>query len=805
MATAGVLNVADVSFKTTGTTYAKLAATSGVFTVYGTGVSAARVTNVAAPTAGSDAVNKTYVDSLVYGLTWKSAADVATTANLTATYAAETGTGLSTLTNSGTQAALVIDTYAVSIGDRVLVKNQTTTLQNGIYVVTDIGSVSTNWILTRASDALAVGGPAVQASGAALYVINGDTYPTGNKSTSWVCNTAPSADFGSSITFVIFAQGGGGAAAPQYSIQYNGDGLGAFAGTADFTYTPSGSNDTVALATSNANNNAFINLSNGTGTSTIAAQGTGLMSLTSAGAFTATAAVASNVSLFNTTTTGNITVGAALTNGGGDLTLGTTGGSGQLLLDGSATLTSPANITLTSSATGAIVIGGSMTTGTIDIGAAMTGGTITIGDTAGPGEILMSTSAMTLTSVGTFTATAAVASNVSLFDTTTTGNITVGAALTNGGGDLTLGTTGGSGQLLLNGSATLTSPTNVTITPSATGTIDIGAAMTGGTITIGDTAGPGEILMSTSTITLTSVGTFIARGAAGSNVTLFDTTVAGNITLGSASHTGTTSITAGSGAITISNTGTVNVGSTTSTTVNIGGTATTALNLLATGTSGDIVATAGDSAAAAGDVTVTAGTSSGATGGSVTLVAGPGATAADGGNVILKTSTSSTTTTGSLTNGIIAFKNSGGTTVSHMEDQGDWYGNTFNAVSDKEHKCNIQRIGGALAKVKKVKAYTYDWKESFRAGNNKRQLGLIAQDLTDDDDLKILVNGGQKAGDMSVNYMGLVPVLAEGINELSEKVEKQEEIIAKYETMIANLIEQTSRNQMRKRKRMDEQ
>lgn len=56
------------------------------------------------------------------------------------------------LTNAGTQAALSIDGIALSVGNRVLVKNQSTPLANGIYTVTNVGSGATNWVLTRASD-----------------------------------------------------------------------------------------------------------------------------------------------------------------------------------------------------------------------------------------------------------------------------------------------------------------------------------------------------------------------------------------------------------------------------------------------------------------------------------------------------------------------------------------------------------------------------------------------------------------------------------------------------------------------------
>ena len=77
----------------------------------------------------------------------------ATTANLTATYDNGTfGVG-ATLTNSSTQAAFGIDGLTPIAGSRILVKDQTTTAQNGIYTVTVVGDGSTNWVLTRATDA----------------------------------------------------------------------------------------------------------------------------------------------------------------------------------------------------------------------------------------------------------------------------------------------------------------------------------------------------------------------------------------------------------------------------------------------------------------------------------------------------------------------------------------------------------------------------------------------------------------------------------------------------------------------------
>jgi hypothetical protein len=77
--------------------------------------------------------------------------NVATTASLTATYDnAASGVG-ATLTNSGALAALAIDGITLAVGNTVLVKNQASSFQNGIYTVTVAGSLSVAWVLTRAT------------------------------------------------------------------------------------------------------------------------------------------------------------------------------------------------------------------------------------------------------------------------------------------------------------------------------------------------------------------------------------------------------------------------------------------------------------------------------------------------------------------------------------------------------------------------------------------------------------------------------------------------------------------------------
>ena len=107
-----------------------------------------------APTQALHAATKAYVDNIAAGLNFHAPAHAATTTNLSATYANGTGGVGATLTASGgaQNTALVIDGHTMAAGDRVLVKDQTTASQNGIYSVTNTGSPNPggqNWVLTQ--------------------------------------------------------------------------------------------------------------------------------------------------------------------------------------------------------------------------------------------------------------------------------------------------------------------------------------------------------------------------------------------------------------------------------------------------------------------------------------------------------------------------------------------------------------------------------------------------------------------------------------------------------------------------------
>lgn len=136
-----------------------------------------KITNLATPTAGTDAVTKAYADSIASGLIVQPSCQAATTANLNATQA---GAGVgATLTNAGVQAAFSVDGYSASLNDRILVKNQTLSQHNGIYTVTTLGDGVTNWVLTRATD---YDTPAEITAGDLVAINNG----TVNGGTAWL-------------------------------------------------------------------------------------------------------------------------------------------------------------------------------------------------------------------------------------------------------------------------------------------------------------------------------------------------------------------------------------------------------------------------------------------------------------------------------------------------------------------------------------------------------------------------------------------------------------------------------------------
>ena len=160
-------------------------------------VSGAKITTVGTPSQSTDAATKGYVDGVINGLDVKNSVQFASTANVAGTYNNANGT-----ITAGSNGALSMDGGSPSIGDRVLLKDQTSNVQNGIYTVTTAGSASAAYILTRANDA----DTAAEISGGSFFFVE---QGSANADNGYVTTHNGTPTLGSSaITFEQFSGAG---------------------------------------------------------------------------------------------------------------------------------------------------------------------------------------------------------------------------------------------------------------------------------------------------------------------------------------------------------------------------------------------------------------------------------------------------------------------------------------------------------------------------------------------------------------------------------------------------------------------
>jgi len=163
------------------------------------------------PTSANDLVNKTYVDTQVSsGITYHEPVKYEvpnSTGNLNALYNQPGGPGVgvgATLTNNGTKAPFAPDGPTASVGDRILVYNQTNAFENGVYEVVTVGTSDpggTNWVLRRTTDAdtYVLKNPNGLGAGDAFFITSGVT----GAGETYVMNTVGVITFGTTaITFV---------------------------------------------------------------------------------------------------------------------------------------------------------------------------------------------------------------------------------------------------------------------------------------------------------------------------------------------------------------------------------------------------------------------------------------------------------------------------------------------------------------------------------------------------------------------------------------------------------------------------
>jgi len=144
-------------------------------------------------TENTHVATKAYVDSVAQGLSVKSSVRVATTAALSACTYDNGASGVgATLTGDASGALGTIDTIAdLAQGERLLVKNQSAGLQNGIYLITQLGDASNPFILTRATD----NNEADEIAASFAFVEEGDT----NGDAGFVCTSDNTVTMGTTV------------------------------------------------------------------------------------------------------------------------------------------------------------------------------------------------------------------------------------------------------------------------------------------------------------------------------------------------------------------------------------------------------------------------------------------------------------------------------------------------------------------------------------------------------------------------------------------------------------------------------
>ena len=522
-------------------------------------VNNAKIIQLATPTANGDAANKAYVDSVAEGLDIKESVVAATTAALAAVTYANGASGVgATLTADANGAIAAVDGVTLVADERVLIQDQAAALQNGIYVVTTVGTAGAPFVLTRAGDM--DGSPASEIPGAFVFVEEGST----NADAGFVCTTNAPVTMGTTaINFTQFSGAGAivagdGLAKTGETLSVNVDDVTtAIVGDA-VTVKVSANLTTPNIGVANGDSltvtgNVDGVSSNFSGVTIVTGNITG-GNLNTGGAVVATGLISSGSTI---TATGNVTGGNLVTasamdsatiNTTGEATLasatvsdltsgrvvlaGTAGAiedSGNFTFDGStAAVTGAITATTTITATGNVAGGNVTTAGQVaadnaDITNGITAGTtITATGNVAGGNV---------TTAGAMEATGLISSGSTI---TATGNVTGGNLVT--AGDVTTVTVTASGAIA--GSTTITATGNVTGGNLVTaGKITDGAiVMDDGTITGGVAATfsgavtGGSLTDGTATITAGAGSGFTTITSTGNITTGVGNVIAGNVT-----------------------------------------------------------------------------------------------------------------------------------------------------------------------------------------------------------------------------------------------------------------------------------
>jgi len=156
-----------------------------------------------APSSNTDIVNKEYADAIASGINFHQACRLATATALPANTYNNGTSGVGATLTANANAALSVDGVAVAVGNRILVKNEATQANNGVYTVTQTGSAGAPYILTRATDFDTAGTGVDQIDAGDFFLITaGSTLAN----TSWVQQTPLPITVGT--TAIVFSQFG---------------------------------------------------------------------------------------------------------------------------------------------------------------------------------------------------------------------------------------------------------------------------------------------------------------------------------------------------------------------------------------------------------------------------------------------------------------------------------------------------------------------------------------------------------------------------------------------------------------------
>lgn len=308
------------------------------------------------PSGTTDIVNKAYADSLAAGTNFHQACNYATTAALSPANTYNNGTsGVGATLTGNNNGTLTVDGYTFVSGDvgkRILVKNEAAGANNGVYTLTQAGTGSLPYILTRATDYDQVGtGVDEIAAGDLMLVLAG----TANANTQWIQQTPAPITIGTTaLTFIQFGNGttyaaGTGLTLTGSTFSITNVGTANTYGSASqvpvFTTNAQGqvtavTNTNIAIAGSAVTGDITGNAANVTGTVAVANGGTGQTTYTDGELLIGNST--GNTLAKSTLTAGS---GISITNGAGSITIAASGGAGVTSVTGTSPVVSSGGTT----------------------------------------------------------------------------------------------------------------------------------------------------------------------------------------------------------------------------------------------------------------------------------------------------------------------------------------------------------------------------------------------------------------------------------------------------------------------------